>query len=223
MSDPSRTTGYHHGDLHEALLVAGQDVLRERGLQGFTLRECARRAGVSHAAPKHHFGNARGFLTEIAARGFNQLVTTLRSHLEDANDDLDAQFLATSTAYAEFAASYPEHFRIMFRSDLLDTDSKTLTSAARATFTILTNVIRRQRGEPDIAAEALMDNIKSEALLNDILLGWCHVHGYAHLRMEGQLAMIPAGVQSEMLARAAHRLGNMIRSDAKDATDAAGG
>jgi AcrR family transcriptional regulator len=220
MSGSTRTTAYHHGDLHEALLVAGQDVLRERGLQGFTLRECARRAGVSHAAPKHHFGNARGFLTEIAARGFNQLVTTLRSHLEEADDDLDAQFLATSTAYSEFAASYPEHFRIMFRSDLLDTDSKTLTSAARATFTILTNVIRRQRGEPDIAVEALMENIKSETLLNDILLGWCHVHGYAHLRMEGQLAMIPASVQSEMLGRAAQRLGNMIRSDATDAAGA---
>jgi AcrR family transcriptional regulator len=220
MSDSSRTKGYHHGDLHEALLVAGQNVLRERGLQGFTLRECARRAGVSHAAPKHHFGNARGFLTEIAARGFNQLVTTLRGHLEDADDDLDAQFLAASTAYSEFATGYPEHFRIMFRSDLLDTDSEILMSAARATFTVLTNVIRRQRGEPDIGIEELMDTIASEALLNDILLGWCHVHGYAHLRLEGQLAMIPGSVQSRMLDRAAQRLSKMIRSDATDAAGA---
>ncbi len=216
MSDSSRTTGYHHGDLHEALLVAGQDVLRERGLQGFTLRDCARRAGVTHAAPKHHFVYARGFLTEIAARGFNQLVTTLRSHLEDADGDLDAQFLAASTAYSEFAAGYPEHFRIMFRSDLLDTESETLLSAARATFTVLTNVIRRQRGEPDIGVEELMDTIASEALLNDILLGWCHVHGYAHLHLEGQLAMIPAELQSQMLERAGQRLSMMIRADATD-------
>ena len=64
---------YHHGDLKEALLTAAEAVLRDRGLQGFTLRECARRAGVSHAAPKHHFGDVRGVLTEIAARGFAQL------------------------------------------------------------------------------------------------------------------------------------------------------
>ena len=216
MSISANTSSYHHGDLHEALLIAGQEVLRERGLQGFTLRECARRAGVSHAAPKHHFGNARGFLTEIAARGFDQLTTTLQTHLEDVGEDLGAQFLATSTAYSAFATRYPEHFRIMFRSDLLDTESETLLSAARATFTVLTNVIRRQRGEPDIAVEELMDNLKSEALLNDILIGWCHVHGYAHLHLEGQLAMIPAELQSQMLERAGQRLSMMIRADATD-------
>jgi AcrR family transcriptional regulator len=214
VSISTSTPSYHHGDLHEALLIAGQEVLRERGLQGFTLRECARRAGVSHAAPKHHFGNARGFLTEIAARGFDQLTTTLQTHLDDAGEDIGEQFLATSTAYSDFATQYPEHFRIMFRSDLLDTDSETLLSAARATFTVLTNVIRRQRGEPDIADEELMENVKSEALLNDILLGWCHVHGYAHLRLEGQLAMIPDDLQRQMLKRAAQRLSEMISNDA---------
>lgn len=214
MSNPASTPSYHHGDLHEALLSAGQEVLRERGLQGFTLRECARRAGVSHAAPKHHFGNARGFLTEIAALGFDQLTTTLQTHLEDAGEEPGAQFLATSTAYSEFATRYPEHFRIMFRSDLLDTDSETLLSAARTTFTVLTNVIRRQRGEPDVAVEEFIDNLKSEVLLNDILIGWCHVHGYAHLRLEGQLAMIPADLQEQMLSRAAQRLSEMIGKDA---------
>ena len=62
-------TSYHHGDLKEALLAAAESVLDDHGLQGFTLRECARRAGVSHAAPKHHFGDVRGVLTEVAARG----------------------------------------------------------------------------------------------------------------------------------------------------------
>ena len=61
-------SAYHHGDLRTALLDAGDTVLAEHGLRGFTLRECARRAGVSHAAPKHHFSDVRGFLTAIAAR-----------------------------------------------------------------------------------------------------------------------------------------------------------
>jgi hypothetical protein len=59
-----------------------------------------------------------------------------------------------------------------------------------------------------------MGNLKSEALLNDILIGWCHVHGYAHLRLEGQLAMIPADLQEQMLSRAAQRLSEMIGNDA---------
>src|SRR5262249_1737551 len=110
---------YHHGDLKEALVAAGEAVLADRGLQGFTLRECARRAGVSHAAPKHHFGDVRGLLTEIAARGFTHLTRRLRTKLRAAGADLDAQFMATSEAYLGFAEAYPEHFRIMFRSDLI--------------------------------------------------------------------------------------------------------
>ena len=123
--EPAATTTapkqtYHHGALKEGLVAAGEAVLADRGLQGFTLRECARRAGVSHAAPKHHFGDVRGLLTEIAARGFAQLTRRLRSKIRTAGDDLDAQFIATVDAYLGFAEAYPEHFRIMFRSDLVD-------------------------------------------------------------------------------------------------------
>ena len=55
--------GYHHGDLRQAMITAAEAVLAEKGLAGFTLRECARRAGVSPAAPAHHFGNLTGLLT----------------------------------------------------------------------------------------------------------------------------------------------------------------
>ena len=204
---------YHHGDLKEALLTAAEAVLADRGLQGFTLRECARRAGVSHAAPKHHFGDVRGVLTEIAARGFHQLNRRLRSKLRTAGADLDAQFVATSDAYVSFAEAHPEHFRIMFRSDLVDVCSESLLSAARETFTELTNVIRRQRGEPDIDIAALDVCMTSTDLVNDILIGWCHIHGYAHLKLEGQLSMIPKGLQKQMIGTASHRLGTLIRTD----------
>src|SRR5260370_38273616 len=65
--------GFHHGSLHEALVAAADAVLTERGVEGFTLREAARRAGVSPAAPAHHFGSATGLLTEVAIRGFEEL------------------------------------------------------------------------------------------------------------------------------------------------------
>ena len=206
-------TAYHHGDLKEALLDAAEAVLRDNGLQGFTLRECARRAGVSHAAPKHHFGDVRGVLTEIAARGFRQLSRRLRSKLRAAGDDLDAQFVATADAYVGFAEAHPEHFRIMFRCDLVSLDSPNLTSAARETFTELTNVIRRQRGEAEITIESLEAAITSTQLINDILIGWCHIHGYAHLKLEGQLPMVPKALHKELLITASRRLGRMIRSD----------
>jgi len=205
---------YHHGDLREALLAASEDVLRERGLQGFTLRECARRAGVSHAAPKHHFGDVRGVLTAIAARGFRRLTRRLRARMRAAGADLDAQFLATSEAYVGFAEAYPEHFRIMFRSDLVDMKSAPLIDAALETFTELTNVIRRQRGEPEVDSAALDSEISAAPLLHDSLIGWCHVHGLAHLKLEGQLAMVPRSLLEQAMRATGQRLGRMIRSEA---------
>jgi AcrR family transcriptional regulator len=210
----ARKQKYHHGDLKEALLAASEDVLRERGLQGFTLRECARRAGVSHAAPKHHFGDVRGVLTEIATRGFRRLTRRLRARMRAAGDDLDAQFFATSEAYVGFAEAYPEHFRIMFRSDLVDMTSAPLVDAAVETFTELTNVIRRQRGELEVDSAALDTEIARAPLLHDSLIGWCHVHGLAHLKLEGQLAMVPGAMLEQAMRATARRLGRLIRADA---------
>jgi AcrR family transcriptional regulator len=202
---------YHHGDLKEALIAAGEAVLADRGLQGFTLRECARRAGVSHAAPKHHFGDVRGLLTEIAGRGFTHLTRRLRAKLRAAGPDLDAQFLATAEAYLGFAEAYPEHFRIMFRRDLIDVHAPSITQAAMSTFTELTNVIRRQHGEPDIGSDLVELSSMSTDILNDIIVAWSYVHGLAHLKLEGQLVMIPRDVLKDAMRSAAVRLGSMIR------------
>jgi AcrR family transcriptional regulator len=200
---------YHHGDLKEALIAAGEALLGERGLQGFTLRECARRAGVSHAAPKHHFGDVRGLLTEIAARGFAQLTRRLRMKLRAAGDDLDAQFMATAEAYLGFAEAYPEHFRMMFRKDLIDVYSPSVVGAAQATFTELTNVIHRQHGEAIVDGVDL--RLMSTHVINDIVMAWSYVHGLAHLKLEGQFAMIPKSVLKEATTSAALRLGPMMR------------
>src|SRR5262245_17233100 len=214
MPKPTTKTTYHHGDLKEALIAAGETVLNERGLQGFTLRECARRAGVSHAAPKHHFGDVRGLLTEIAARGFTRLTKRLRMKLRAAGDDLDAQFVATAEAYLGFAEAYPEHFRIMFRSDLVNVHAPSLIVAAQQTFKELTNVIHRQHGEPDVDVELVDLSSMSTRVINDILIGWCYVHGLSHLKVEGQLAMIPRQVLKDAMTSASQRLGPLMRSRA---------
>jgi AcrR family transcriptional regulator len=202
---------YHHGDLRNALLEAADEVLQEQGLHGFTLRACARRAGVSHAAPKHHFNDVRGLLTAVAVRGFMRLVAMLRTQLDDAEGNLDDEMFATAKAYADFALQYPEHFRIMFRADLLTVDRKQPPASMAATFVELTNVILRQRGEAEMANGEFGGEMSAD-LINDIILGWSHVHGYAHLRLEGQLAMVPDAAHDAHMRRASQRLGQLIRA-----------
>lgn len=204
---------YHHGDLHEALLDAGEQVLDERGVKGFTLRECARRAGVSHAAPKHHFGDNRGLLTEIAARGFDRLTRSLRWHLARAAS-LDEEFAATARAYVSFAERYPEHFRIMFRCDLVDDCHPRLRAAASGTFTELTNVILRQRGEAEIRQPLLDEAMKFEDLVEDILIGWTFIHGFAHLKLERQLDMVPSAAHDRLMGNVSARLAGLLRGEA---------
>ncbi len=204
---------YHHGDLHQALLNAGESVLAERGLQGFTLRECARRAGVSHAAPKHHFQDVCGFLTAIAARGFDHLAVTLRAHLAElgAQSSLAEEFHAVVRGYLAFALRWPEHFRIMFRSDLLRTDAPELVGNARNTFRELTNVVLRQRGEAELGEEDSIDSSANLPLVHDIVIAWSHVHGFAHLRLEGQLSLVCADTEAAVTRRVSKRLSELIQ------------
>ena len=71
------TKAYHHGDLREALIKAGRAILEKDGVEALTLRACARKAGVSHAAPQHHFASINDLLAEIAATGFEDFVKAL--------------------------------------------------------------------------------------------------------------------------------------------------
>jgi len=207
----SGKVGYHHGDLRQALLAAGDAVLQEKGFRDFTLRECARRAGVSHAAPKHHFGDVRGFLTEIASAGFERLTAALQTELARASS-LHEEFAATTRAYLGFAERYPEHFRLMFRCDLLQMESASLWHAAADTFTELTNVIRRQRGEPPVSAADLRDDKPPAEIVEDIVIGWCHIHGFAHLVLEQQLMMVGDGERDRVIDNVSRRLSDLIQA-----------
>ena len=206
----TQKAAYHHGDLRNALLDAAEEVLRSEGLQGFTLRACARKAGVSHTAPKHHFKDVRTLLTAVAERGFAALAQKLSQAIHAVQGDFDAEMFATARAYAQFALENKEHFRIMFRADLLQVSAEHPPAAVVRTFTELTNVILRQRGEAELAdSEVLLE--KSSALVNDIILGWSHIHGYAHLRMEGQLTMVAEESHMEHMRIASERLAHLIR------------
>jgi AcrR family transcriptional regulator len=111
---------YHHGDLRRAILGAALDVIASDGPSALSLRDLARRAGVSHAAPAHHFKDRTGLLTAIAAEGFE----LLSSGLTEAADLRDA-----GVRYVRFAREHPAHFQVMFTPGLLRENDVELTTA----------------------------------------------------------------------------------------------
>lgn len=108
---------YHHGDLRPALLEGGEVELAERGIEGFSLRGVAKRAGVSHAAPAHHFQDANGLLTVLAAEGFRRFLDFQKARQRKADQDPMSQLVAAGMGYIDFAMAHPALFRVMFSSD----------------------------------------------------------------------------------------------------------
>lgn len=170
---PSRS--YHHGDLYETLVKAGTDLLVEQGLEGFTLRECARRAGVSHAAPKNHFASVEDLLCEIAARGFERFVTELDATAGAGAQDADSRLMAMGRAYVAFARAHPHVYGLMFRRSAGPLRSEHLGRAMMAAWAQLETAVRAVIGPArrDVAARAAQV--------------WALVHGLSSLIIDGKL------------------------------------
>ena len=149
---------YHHGALRAALLEVAESVLLDHGLEGFTLRECARRAGVSHGAPAHHFGDARGLLTEFTAVSFEQLAALMQEYRDRAAPDGYSQFVATGLAYVDYALAHRARFQLMFRSDRLDHGNQRLQAAARPRL----RALARNHGASDDSGEAAQRLARAE-------------------------------------------------------------
>ena len=178
---------YHHGDLRPALLRAVRELLAEQGIERLSLRECARRAGVSWSAPAHHFRNKPGLLAAFAAEGFDELRASMERR-RDAETDPAARMAATGAGYVEFALRHPEHFRVMFRTELLDPASEEYREAGRRAYETLENAMRAADAARGVAADPA-------SLRERCLLAWSTVHGYAALVLEGSLA--PPGAAGE--------------------------
>jgi len=149
-------TSYHHGDLPNALRRAAVEVIDERGLGAFSLREVARRAGVSHTAPAHHFGDVRGLLTSVATEGFDAL-HRVTAEAVDGVDDVDdpvERLVACGEAYVALARSNPAHCEVMFRVDVVDTDDPDLLAAGLRAYSVLdgtvTSLIETEHLDADV-------------------------------------------------------------------------
>jgi len=132
---------YHHGDLRRALIDTALAMVTEEGASSFTLREVARRAGVSHAAPYNHFADKAALLAEVAALGFQALRRELAATGHRPRSSRQA-LLAISTAYVRFGVEHPAHYGLMFGPELGERDRyPVLQQASDATFAELTGVL----------------------------------------------------------------------------------
>ena len=143
---------YHHGALRDALLQAAERVLERDGLAGLTLRAVAREAGVSHAAPTHHFGDLTGLVSELAAIGFRMFNAAMVA-AGNSETHLPMKGLASAKAYVAYAQAHPGMYGLMFRTERLDMTRPSLHEAATASFEGLASAVGAGRRET--AGEAL--------------------------------------------------------------------
>lgn len=166
---------YHHGNLAPALLAAAMQILRSDGVAALSLREVARRAGVSHQAPYHHFSSRAHLLAALATTGFEQLAAELERVQRKAPDPMTAA-QASGVRYVTFAAANPERFRLMFGAELGSrANFPALEAAAQRVFALLVRPFGLTLERTDTAP-------------GDVVLTlWSSVHGLAALAVEGQI------------------------------------
>ena len=159
-----RRSPYHHGDLHDALLKAAERVLERDGLAGLTLRAVAREAGVSHAAPTHHFGDLTGLVSELAAIGFRQFNAAMVAAGDSETQPL-MKGLASAKAYVAYAQAHPGMYGLMFRTERLDHSRPALHEAAEARVRRTGRRRRRQPAGADSEEALSLDSRRHRARL----------------------------------------------------------
>ncbi|MAW88726.1 MAG: TetR family transcriptional regulator [Phyllobacteriaceae bacterium] len=172
---------YHHGDLRSALLAAAEQELAEKGIENFSMRGVAKRAGVSHAAPAHHFRDVNGLLTALSAQGFRRLVERQHVFMKDTKPDAWNQLMASGLGYVVFALENPPVFRLMFSSGRPDLDDPELKEAVDASYAVMVDLLRILHGAgPD----------ESPAVGIDMAAAWAVVHGLADILASNRLPQI---------------------------------
>jgi AcrR family transcriptional regulator len=193
---PGRKARYHHGDLRRSLIDQAEALVAEEGISALTLREVARRSGVSQAAPYRHFPNKLALVAAVAEEGFGEMLARVRSALDRAPREAPARLAALGAAYVRFAVDHPARFRVMFGREVAESHGfASLWNVAQEGFGLLV-------GEIVAAQEAGVlpgDDPRSPALA-----AWSAVHGLAALLVDGLLqrqGLAGPGRSVETLAR----------------------
>ena len=197
-SAPSSKRGaYHHGDLKRALTDAALQLVQEKGPKGFSLREVARRAGVSAAAPYRHFADKAQLLAAVATQGFVQLHEALEATVAD--DDLAEQALAMGREYVRWAVTHPDYYQVMFGAELDKTESPAVVAAGTRAFDdLLDTIVRCQQA-------GLLPSGDPRATAGPI---WSLLHGISMLTIGSDLTHV--GIDEEIEALTERSLRQMM-------------
>lgn len=170
---------YHHGDLRAALLGGVAETIRENGVSHVSLREVARRIGVSHGAPAHHFPSKQALLTAFAAEGFARLGKhAMDSVLASGAKTGRERMRAIGLGYIRFATTHPEYFEVMFRADLIDGSDPAFAAASDAAFDLLQRTVG-----------AIVEEGGTQDPLTLAAAAWSIAHGFAALVLSKRLAL----------------------------------
>lgn len=216
--------GYHHGDLRRALLDAAAQAIEEQGPAALSLRALARRAGVSHAAPTHHFGDKAGLLTALAEEGYGRLADELTAEWAASRS-----FVEQGVAYVRFARRHRAHFEVMFRPDLYNAGEPGVVAAReRARQALYAGVAEARAmvgGQSGAPEDATAPDVREPAggagegqpaeIRAAGLAAWSIAHGFAALSTGGALQDLP-GDPDEIARIVLSRLPAPDSSDAAD-------
>ncbi len=190
---PPAARPYHHGNLKQALLDAAVALTAETGPRGFTLREVARRAGVSHNAPYRHFRDREELLAAVAAEGFDRLTQAMAKAAPKSS--AIQRLRRSGIAYVDFALRWPQHFAVMFDAPWSKADYPECAAAAERCFETLLGFVRASQTAGQMpAGDSLRLAYKA----------WSLVHGIAKLANSGQF---PWRSRAEVLRFCASALG----------------
>ena len=170
---------YHHGDLKNAHIKAGVEILAKEGVSGLSLRKVAQHAGVSHSAPYAHFPDKQSLIAAISTEGFNQLYAELEAAVSPYSKNPKKQLIEGARAYVRFAEKHTDTFKIMF-SDVLEKekDYPSFVEISSKTFKLVVEVVQACQ------SAAILPAAPADLMAVSV---WGQLHGIVSLALEGQV------------------------------------
>lgn len=173
------SNSYHHGDLKNALIEAGLDILSKEGVQALSLRKVARKAGVSHAAPYAHFADKQALIAAIATEGYARLYESLAEVVTCCGGDPAQTLMEVAWAYVQFAEKHPDHFKVTFSGIVEnETDYPEYVEQSKKSLKLVMGLVS------DCQQAGLLTADNTDLLAISL---WASIHGFISLLLGNQI------------------------------------